>query len=300
MIPLLKKLHCAVGIILLLLAFSVNAAAIDIDGNAGNKEWENSEVYNLKEQLDFVNDVKNAVVNIYFDSGSNALYLLLRCELKSLTDLSAAKLSFCVNGSDKTEINFSNELLSSPYETHSAVMADTDSGFVFVETVCYIKEGLDFPAEISLSIYDSSGNGSNVYGITYGAQKTEEDDDGAEQSANGKTSKTAKQKSSKTTKAAKAASRRTKRSTTAFPFSRAAKNEGQINDVETEINEINEKESADSPDNLNAEIADGSSGSLPLVIIGSVCAAAVAAAAVYSAIKSNKNNQDDETNNKQK
>ncbi len=293
---MLKKLHCAVGIILLLLAFSVNAAAIDIDGNAGNKEWENSEVYNLKEQLDFVNDVKNAVVNIYFDSGSNALYLLLRCELKSLTDLSAAKLSFCVNGSDKTEINFSNELLSSPYETHSAVMADTDSGFVFAETVCYIKEGLDLPAEISLSIYDSSGNGSNVYDITYGAQKPEEEG-GAEQSANGKTSKTAKQKSSKTTKAA---SRRTKRSTTAFPFSRAAKNEGQINNVETEINEINEKESADSPDNLNAEIADGSSGSLPLVIIGSVCAAAVAAAAVYSAIKSNKNNQDDETNNKQK
>ncbi len=288
---MLKKLHCAVGIILLLLAFSVNAAAIDIDGNAGNKEWENSEVYNLKEQLDFVNDVKSAVVNIYFDSGSNAMYLLLRCEFKSLTDLSAAKLSFCVNGSDKTEINFTNELLSSPYETHSAVIADTDLGFVFVETVCYIKEGLDLPAEISLSIFDSSGNGSNVYGISYGAQKTEEG--GAEQSANGKTSKTAKQKSSKTTKAA---SRRTKRSTTAFPFSRATENEVQANKAETETYE----KSGNAPDNLNAEIADGTSGNLPLVITGCVCAAAVAAAAVYSAIKSNKNNQDDEINNKQK
>ena len=224
-------------------------------------------------------------MNIYFDRGSNALYVLLRCELKSLSDLSAAKLVFSVNDSEYTEINFNNELLCSPYETNSAVKADADSGFVFLEAVCYIKEGLDLPAGICFSIYDSSGNASNEFELSYGAESAEEDK-GSDSVGSVKTSKTTKKKSSKTQKAS---ARKTKRSTTAFPFNRATKSGENYDDA---IVEDNGSASGKKSENLNVQVSNTSADRAPLIITGSVCAFAVAAAAVYSAIKSNKNNQD--------
>ena len=293
---MLKKLTCLAAIILFVfVVFSVLASAVDIDGYAGNDEWSDSSFYNLEDQYKFANGVKDAQVNIYFDSRTNGLYLLLKCELKSVADTSSAKLSFSVNGSDETQINFSNEILTSPFETQTAVKVYADSGFVNVETLCYITEGLDLPAEIKLKITDCDEKESSVYTLEFDnkEEQSNEDSDGKDGTQT-KKARTVKSKSSKTTKS------KTERTTTSFPFKKAEKSGGK--DVsKTDDSEADKKSADKSKDYLafDGEADDNNfSSRLPIIIVGVVCALAVVGAAVYSGIKGNKINQDDDKKQK--
>lgn len=284
--------------------FSVSASAVDIDGYAGNDEWSVSKFYNLEDQYKFINGVKNAQVNIYFDNRTNGLYLLLRCELKSVTDTSRAKLCFSVNGSDDTLINFSNEVLDSPFETETAVKVYADSGFVIVETLCYITEGLDLPAEIRLKITDCDEKESNVYTLEFDNREEQSDEDfNSKDSSQTKKERTVKSKSAgKAAKSAgKAAKSKTGRTTTSFPFKKAEKSSSEdISKTDSDFEA--ETESADKSKDyitfVSEEDDNNYSARLPIIIVGVVCALAVVGAAVYSGIKGNKINQDDDKKQK--
>lgn len=271
--------------ILICLTLSLGVCAIEIDARAGQKEWEDSVVYDLKDQHDFLNGVKKAIVNIYFDERENCLYLLLRCEIKNPSDFDTAKLSFSVDGSDPTEISFSGETLCSPFETQAAANADADSGIVFVESVCAIKDGLDLPAEIDLAITDCEGVESNTFTLVCGEQQSDESDDEAAQAdKNSAKSRTVKSKKSAAKKAGK-----TQRTTTAFPFSRATKSEtGAVSGTDPSF----------SGGSSVVYTSAGAHGKTAIIIIGSLCAAALIAAGSYSAVKKNKIDQDDDTKQK--
>lgn len=283
---LLKRFPCFAAVLFLIVVFSVSSAAIEIDGFFSNREWENSESYILKEQRTFTNGIKDAMVNVYFDSSTNGLYMILRCECKNLSDLSAAKFGFSVNGSDYTQVSFSNEVLQSPYETFSAVEADTGSDIIFAETLCYIKKGLKLPARIDIVVTDCEGIDSSVYTISFSGNYSDSGGINAHGKANQSDSASDKTKASKTGKTTVS---KTKRTTTEFPFSKVSRSSAQTDETEK-----SEKQNA-----AAAVIDSGSGGGLngrtPMVIIGAVCSLSVAAAAIYSAIRGNKINQDNDT-----
>ena len=292
-------------ILLISAMFAVSASAVDIDGYIRNDEWNAGSFYNLGDQFKFINGVKNAQAAIYFDSSTNGLYLLLRCELKSVADTSRAKLSFSVNGSDDTEINFSGEVISSPFETQTAAKVYDDSGFVNVETLCYITEGLDLPAEIRLKITDCDEKESSVYTLEFDNREEQNDEDSdGKGGAQAKQERTVKSKSAgKTTKTAgKAAKTKTERTTTSFPFKKAEKSSSDKDVSKTDSDVEADKNTADkSNDHMAfAGKADDNnfSARLPIIIVGAVCALAVAGAAMYSGIKGNKINQDDDKKQK--
>ena len=302
----MKKLSCLSAIIVFVFEmFSVSASAVDIDGYIGNDEWSIGKFYDLENQYKFTNGVKDAQVNIYYDSRTNGLYLLLRCELETVADTSRAKLSFSVNGSDETQVNFNNEVLASPFQTETAVKVYADSGFVNVETLCYITEGLDLPAKIRLKITDCDEKESSVYTLEFDNREEQNDEDSdGKGGAQAKQKRTVKSKSAgKTTKAAgKAAKTKTERTTTSFPFKKAEKNSSDKDVSKTDSDVEADKNTADKSNDHMAfagEADDNNfSARLPIIIVGAVCALAVAGAAVYSGIKGNKINQDDDKKQK--
>lgn len=293
----MKKLSCLSAIIVFVFVmFSVSASAVDIDGYIGNDEWSIGKFYDLENQYKFTNGVKSAQVNIYYDSLTNGLYLMLRCELETVADTSRAKLSFSVNGSDETQVNFNNEVLDSPFQTETAVKVYADSGFVNVETLCYITEGLALPAKIRLKITDCDEKESSVYTLEFDGRE-EQSDESSDKKDSSQTNKAraVKSKSSKTTKS------KTERTTTSFPFKKAEKSSGK--DVaKTDGDSQADKKPADKSRDYMAFVSDADdnnfSARLPIVIVGAVCAISVVGAAVYSGIKGNKINQDDDKKQK--
>lgn len=279
---------CLCLISVILIYFGIGAYAIKIDGALNEHDWNDASVFVLKEQKNFNNKIKSAVVKVLENKQDGFVYLAVMTEFEKDGDINNCKVKIAVNDSEPSVISVCDGVLKNgTYPVEAKSTFDENSSCAFTEASVFFKDGANRSDIIKINIFDMNGAESGTYTI-------ELDDEEASADEDLNTEKTTKKSSSKTTKTKKTTSKKSssKKTTTkdSFTFKKVDKTKTEIDDeIVDESSERDQSTTTENTQIVYESEEKTSDKKYVYLIIGAVCAAGVAVAAVVAGTKSNKN-----------
>lgn len=280
--------------IIVALAFCVSlcviAQAVEVDGICRNREWENAEVFVLKEQRNFGNGVKSAVTKAEYSYDDGCVYIAVMSEFQKDGNMEDGAVKLRINDGDEALISLGGGVVDDGgYEIEAVSTWDSASGCSSTEISVRFTDGITSDDAFMLNIVDLQSVESNTF--TFRIENEDGADRQSEQSSqNEKTSK------SKTVKNKKSSSKKTsskKKKTSAtddFTFKKAERGK-----TTAEKSAENETASANESEETSAEAENQHNPRYAYAAAGTLCALAIAVAAVMCAMKSN----EDKNSNKE-
>lgn len=273
--------------IIVALAFCVSlcviAQAVEVDGICRNREWENAEVFILKEQRNFGNGVKSAVAKAEYSYDDGCVYIAVMSEFQKDGNMEDGAVKLRINDGNEAVINFENGVTDDGgYEIEALSTWDSASGCSSTEISVRFTDSLTSDDVFMLNIVDLQGVESNTF--TFCIENEDGADEQTEQSS--QKEKTSKSKTVKNKKSSLKKTSSKKKKTSAaddFTFKKAERG----NKTAAEKSAKNRTASANESEETYAEAENQHNSRYAYAAAGTLCALAIAVAAVVCAMKSN-------------
>lgn len=283
----------ALAAVILLFASALYSFAVTVDGKCSAPEWADAEVYNLTEQRDFHNSVKNSVVKTVCDSYDGCIYISVMTEYKNSGSAENAGIIIRSDNFGETEIKLDGSVSPEDADVESASRFDAESGCSVTEAALFYPDG-NFDRTLFISITDLEGNESAQFRIETDYSDENEAENVSADSEKTDKPKTAAKKKSSSKKAAtsKAGSysavRKKKTERPVSEYRKADKSKISSADKKTagELSDTVEE-------NGNTAVYDNSGLKTKYILTaaGAVCAAAISFTVVAASVR--RNNKED-------